>query len=75
MKDMLLIKEAMTTAIYDTRKKDYTNPFRKMVYDNEQEMNTVIGDIDNNSFINDTRKEFVGFKKKVNGLLKKWNSH
>jgi len=75
MKDMLLIKEAMTTAIFDTRKKDYTNPFRKMVYDNEQEMNTVIGDIENNSFINDTSKEFVGFKKKVNALLKKWNSH
>jgi hypothetical protein len=46
-----------------------------MVYDNEQEMNTVIGNIENNSFINDTRKEFVGFKKKVNALLKKWNSH
>jgi len=75
MKDMLLIKGAMTTAIFDTRKKDYTNPFRKMVYDNVQEMNTVIGDIENNSFINDTSKEFVGFKKKVNALLKKWNSH
>jgi hypothetical protein len=44
-------KTNITESILYTRAKDYKNPFRKMVYENEEEMNKVIGSIDNNSFI------------------------
>jgi hypothetical protein len=47
----LAIKTSITDSILYTRSKDYKNPFRKMVYENEEEMNKVIGSIDNNSFI------------------------
>jgi hypothetical protein len=47
----LTIKTSITDSILYTRSKDYKNPFRKMVYENEAEMNKVIGNIDNNSFI------------------------
>jgi hypothetical protein len=47
----LTIKTSITDSILYTRSKDYKNPFRKMVYENEAEMNKVIGHIDNNSFI------------------------
>ena len=47
----LAIKTNITESILFTRSKDYKNPYRKMVYENEEEMNKVIGKIDNNSFI------------------------
>lgn len=47
----LLIKEEITAKIKSSREKDYTNPFRKMVYENETEMNAIVGDLKDNSFI------------------------
>ena len=44
-------KEWMCKAIFDSRAKDYNNPFRKMVYDNSKEMESVIGKLEDNSFI------------------------
>jgi hypothetical protein len=49
-------KADITARIQNTRAKDYSNPFRKMVYDNEAEMNAVIGSIKDNGFINDQNK-------------------
>jgi hypothetical protein len=45
------IKEEITRKIKSSREKDYTNPFRKMVYENEAEMNAIVGDLNDNSFI------------------------
>ena len=48
----LEIKKDITDRIKATRAKDYSNEFRKMVYLNDDEMNMVIGKLDDNSFIN-----------------------
>ena len=48
----LEIKKDITDRIKATRAKDYSNEFRKMVYLNDDEMNVVIGKLDDNSFIN-----------------------
>jgi hypothetical protein len=61
-------REWMTQAIYDSRAKDYSNPFRKMIYENEEEMNAVIGKLEDNSFINDQKKELEKFKNSVTQL-------
>jgi hypothetical protein len=45
------IKEEVTQKIKSSREKDYTNPFRKMVYENQAEMDAIVGDIKDNSFI------------------------
>jgi NDP-sugar pyrophosphorylase family protein len=45
------IKEEITIKIKSSREKDYTNPFRKMVYENQAEMNAIVGDLNDNSFI------------------------
>jgi len=45
------IKEEITGKIKSSREKDYTNPFRKMVYENQMEMNAIVGDLNDNSFI------------------------
>ncbi len=47
----LEIKEEITGKIKSSREKDYSNPFRKMVYENIMEMNAIVGDLNDNSFI------------------------
>jgi hypothetical protein len=66
----LQIKVDITESILYTRSKDYKNPFRKMVYENEEEMNKVIGNIDNNSFINDQQAMLADLKLTIADLKK-----
>jgi hypothetical protein len=65
-------KTWMSKGIYESRAKDYSNPFRKMVYENNDEMNAVVGKIEDNQFIQDQFKELENFKKTVKGLIKKF---
>jgi hypothetical protein len=60
-------------AFYDARAKDYTNPFRKMIYDTNEEMNKVVGKLEDNSFIQDQLQELEKMKKDVKLLIKKIN--
>jgi uncharacterized membrane protein YccC len=62
--------EWMTKAIYDSRAKDFHNDFRKMVYDTKQQMDKVLGKLDENSFILKQQDEFRQFKKKVSILVR-----
>jgi hypothetical protein len=49
--EYLEIKKDITARIQNTRAKDYSNPFRKMVYESEAEMNAVVGSLKDNGFI------------------------
>lgn len=62
-------KEWMTDGIAESRAKDYQNPFRQMVYENEAEMNKVLGSLESNSFIKQERENLEAFKKDVEALL------
>ena len=70
-----LIEESISTQqwIYDeifkSRKKDYENPFRSMVYENEEEMNIVLGRLEDNSFIKQEEKVLQEFKLKATSFL------
>lgn len=66
----LTIKADITESILYTRSKDYKNPFRKMVYENEEEMNKVIGNIDNNSFINEQKELLASLELTIADLKK-----
>ena len=63
-------KEWMVKGIHDSRAKDYTNPFRKMVYETAEEMNAVVGKLESNSFIRQELSELNKYKKKIQSLLK-----
>lgn len=67
----LVTKEWMSNEIYKSREKDYTNPFRKMVYETKREMETVIGKLEDNTFIQQQLAELDIFKIKVTGIIKK----
>ena len=64
-------KEWMCKEIFDSRAKDYTNPFRKMVYDNMDEMNKVTGRLEDNSFIQQQLAELDILKKQVKTISRK----
>ena len=64
-------KSWMGKGIYESRAKDYTNPFRKMIYETKNEMNAVIGKLEDNQFIQDQLAELDNYKKTVRSLSKK----
>lgn len=54
--------------IYDSRAKDYTSAFRKMMYGSEAEMETVVGKLDDNVFINQQRDELKNMEAQVEAI-------
>ncbi len=67
----VITKTWMNEGIYKSRAKDYTNPFRKMVYENKAEMDSVIGRLEDNQFIQDKLKELDIYKKNIKSIIKK----
>ncbi len=65
--------DRLTQNILLSREKDYENPFRKMVYENQAEMDTVIGKPEENSFIKSRFEAFQEYKSATDMLIGKWN--
>ncbi|MBA2249530.1 MAG: DUF4954 family protein [Chitinophagaceae bacterium] len=65
-------REWMSKGIYSSRAKDYSNSFRKMVYDTTKEMNNVLGKLEDNSFIQQQLGILDVYKKQVKVIMKKW---
>ena len=70
LRDAVTTREWMVKNIYESRAKDYQNKFRKMVYDNDKEMEKVIGKLKDNAFINQQQQELKQFKKQVLDIVK-----
>ena len=64
------IQQYICEQVYLSRKKDYDDPFRKMIYRNEAEMKSVMGDIEENDFIRLVREETTEYTE----ILKKLRS-
>lgn len=67
-------REWMVENIYSSRAKDYANPFRKMVYETEKEMEKVIGSLKDNSFILQQKEEQETFRKEIARLQKRFTT-
>jgi len=48
-------------AAYSSRRKDYEDPFRRMVYESEQEMVAVLGRVEDNSFLKELKAQTQGY--------------
>ena len=59
----IAIQEYICDGVYNSRKKDFDNPFRQCTYRNAEEMTATTGTIDDNSFVKLVRKETEKFKK------------
>ncbi len=71
LQQLLITREWMCKGIYDSRAKDYSNPFRKMVYETTEEMNKVLGRLEDNSFIQQQMGELDKLKKDVKTLIRR----
>ncbi len=69
LQQALITKEWIANGIYESRAKDYKNPYRLMVYETQQEMEKVIGKLSDNSFINQQKEETILFTKQVNNII------
>lgn len=61
----IAIKTSIVNRIIESREKDYTNPFRKMIYDSDDEMNKVLGSFDDNSFVQQQQQSLKQFRQKI----------
>ncbi len=73
MQDFLSINEKVYKGIIQSRKKDMTNPFRQMVYDNENEQVAVVGSLNGNAFIQLKDKERKEMKKSVQHITARFS--
>jgi len=69
LEQSLRTKEWMTKEIYTTRAKDYSNPFRQMVYDSPEEMDAVIGRLKDNSFIRQEKEMLKKYRKEIEEII------
>jgi len=69
----LRIQEYICEQVYDSRKKDYDNPYRQATFRNEKEMTATIGDIEKNSFVLQVRRETEEFRDKIEKIIKREN--
>ncbi|MBA4166336.1 MAG: DUF4954 family protein, partial [Chitinophagaceae bacterium] len=67
-------KKWMVDNIYSSREKDYTNPFRMMVYENREEMDKVVGRLEDNQFIKQEKQAFEEYRLKVKKILGMMNN-
>jgi hypothetical protein len=69
LQQAIATREWMVKGIYESRSKDYSNPFRKMVYENREEMDKVTGRLEDNSFIRQEQEALAGFKKSAKKVI------
>ncbi len=69
LEQSLATKEWMTKEIYTSRAKDYTNPFRQMVYESTEERDAVIGRLQDNSFIKQEKEALKKYRLQIQGIL------
>jgi NDP-sugar pyrophosphorylase family protein len=67
----IIIQEYIRDQVYNSRKKDFDNPFRQATYRNKAEMEAAIGTIEDNSFVKQVRTETENFKNKIKELKKR----
>ncbi|MFO8012566.1 MAG: DUF4954 family protein [Phycisphaerae bacterium] len=59
------VQQEIADQVYATRKKDFESPFRRMVYETDEEMAAVIGTVEDNSFVRETREATEAFAARV----------
>lgn len=72
LEQSIATKEWMAKGIYDSRAKDYRNPFRKMVYESQEAMDKVVGKLADNTFIKQEQAGLESYRRSVKLLINRW---
>jgi len=62
------IQKLRRDRVYESRQKDYENPFRRATYRNDAEMVAAIGSIEDNRFVQQIREETEAFSRRVEAV-------
>lgn len=73
LQQALETKEWMYEGIRQSRAKDYENSFRQMAYSNKEEMEAVLGRLDDNVFIRQQEEELLSFRRQVQQVFGRLN--
>ena len=65
------IQTLLKERVYESRKKDFDNPFKQLTFRNQEELEAVVGHVDENEFIGLINRETRLFKQKVKSLKKR----
>ncbi len=74
-----ILEDSVNTAkkllewVIESRRKDYTNDFRKITYRNDEEMEAVLGKFDENEFIIEMNKTVKEYETRIGAILKTLN--
>jgi hypothetical protein len=69
LKKAMDMSEFLTAGIENSRAKDFKDPFRLAMFGNEEEMEKVIGSINENEFISDAKEKSKAFHAKIKELM------
>ncbi|HEV2481060.1 MAG TPA: DUF4954 family protein [Puia sp.] len=72
LRQSVATREQLTKEIFDSRAKDYSNPFRKMVYTSPEEMNAVVGRLQDNGFIRQEKEALRKYRAAVEEIVTGW---
>jgi hypothetical protein len=72
LEQSIATKEWMAKGIYESRAKDYRNPFRKMVYESQEAMDKVVGKLADNTFIKQEQAGLESYRRSVKLLINRW---
>lgn len=67
--DALKTRDWISENIYNSREKDYSNPFRNMVYESEEERDNVLGKLSENSFLIMEKEELKKYKRNMKKFI------
>jgi len=67
----VIIQRFVSDQVYQSRKKDFDNPFRHTTFRNKDEMKAALGTVEENSFIVQVRKETEDFETLVGEIKKR----
>jgi hypothetical protein len=69
LQSSITTKTWLTDNIFRSREKDYTNPFRMMMYHSPEEMDKVLGSLNDNQFIQQEKESLELYKRSVAKIL------
>ena len=70
--DALRIQKYVCEQVYVTRKKDYQNSFRQVTFESAAEMESVLGNVEDNAFVGQVRNETDALMKFVESVRPRW---
>lgn len=70
LKKSVAVKKWMVDGIHHSREKDYTNPFRLMLYRNAAEMDKVIGSLADNPFLRQEQEALRQYRSHISKIIR-----